>query len=185
MLHTMSYDSPVGELLLAEKDGALVGLWIKGQKYFLDPWKGELAEPSESMLLKQAASWLSRYFNGEKPPLQELKIAPAGSAFRKEVWRILCGIPYGEVATYGEISKKISANRKFGNTSARAVGGAVGHNPISIIIPCHRVVGAGGSLTGYAVGIDKKMKLLAHERADMEKLPIPKTGIGGNLQTLF
>ncbi len=157
MIYTAYYTSPIGRLLLAEKEEALIGLWIEGQKYFPDLTGQECAERPGSDLLQRTKAWLDRYFAGEKPAAGELPLSPKGSGFRKAVWKALCEIPYGEVASYGEIGRKLS------QTSARAVGGAVGHNPISIIIPCHRVVGANGNLTGYAGGIDRKRWLLEHE----------------------
>ncbi|MDC7289027.1 methylated-DNA--[protein]-cysteine S-methyltransferase [Blautia schinkii] len=166
MLYTTYYQSPVGQILLAAKDDALVGAWFENQKYFLGSLKDEQTEQADYPLLLQVQSWLDRYFAGEKPENSELKLAPGGSEFRRAVLELLCQIPYGQVTTYGEISKKIAA--KFGrkHMSAQAVGGAVGHNPISIIIPCHRVLGSGGSLTGYAGGLDKKRWLLMHEGAE-------------------
>lgn len=174
MIYTAHYDSPAGRILLAAKEDALAGLWIECQKYFLGSVREEQKEQEDHPVLVQAKEWLDRYFAGEKPEITELKLSPAGSEFRQAVWEILCQIPYGQVTTYGEISKEIAL--KFGRKqmSAQAVGGAVGHNPISIIIPCHRVVGSNGSLTGYAGGIDKKIQLLTHEGADMERLYIPK-----------
>lgn len=176
MLYTKYYDSPVGRLVLAEKDGALAGLWIEGQKYFFGSLKNEMAEEADTPALKRAAEWLERYFRGEKPSVSELVLAPSGSEFRKEVWKILCDIPYGKVITYGEIARKIAADRGLERMSAQAVGGAVSHNPISIIIPCHRVVGTDGSLTGYAGGLDKKISLLTLEGVDMKKLSVPAKG---------
>lgn len=163
MIYKMSYDAPVGKLLLAEKDGALVGLWMEGQKYFLGSVKEDMEENKESTVLKQTVAWLERYFRGEKPQIKELPLAPVGSAFRKEIWEMLCEIPYGETTTYGELAKKIAKKRGIEKMSAQAVGGAVGHNPISIVIPCHRVVGSDGGLTGYAGGIEKKRMLLELE----------------------
>lgn len=176
MVYTAYYNSPIGRLLLAEKDGALVGVWMEGQKYYLGSLRDETEENPESSILQQTVIWLDRYFGGEKPKISELKLSPAGSEFRKEVWNILCEIPYGETMTYGEISQKMALNRGIERMSAQAVGGAVGHNPISIIVPCHRVVGTNGSLTGYAGGIEKKIKLLTHEGVDMDKLFVPKKG---------
>lgn len=166
MLYTTYYQSPVGQILLAAKDDFLVGAWIENQKYFLGSLKEEQTEQDDYPVLLQARSWLDRYFAGKKPEISELKLAPGGSEFRRAVLELLCEIPYGQVTTYGEISKKIAV--KFGreHMSAQAVGGAVGHNPISIIIPCHRVIGSGGSLTGYAGGLDKKRWLLMHEGAE-------------------
>lgn len=176
MIYTMRYHSPIGWLLLAEKNAALVGVWMEGQKYFLGTLRDEMREDNISPVLSQAKEWFDRYFAGEKPAIGNLPLAPIGSDFRKEVWKILCEIPYGEVATYGEISQKLAARRGFEKMSAQAVGGAVGHNPLSIIVPCHRVVGTNGSLTGYAGGLQKKIKLLTHEGVDMERLFIPTKG---------
>lgn len=176
MLYTMYYHSPIGELLLAEKDGALAGVWMEGQKYFPQSLHMEMEEKEDSKILNETREWLDRYFRGERPRIDELLLVPLGSEFRREVWKILCEIPYGEVTTYGEISRKIAENRGIGRMSAQAVGGAVGHNPISIIIPCHRVVGADGSLTGYAGGIQRKIRLLELEGADMKKLYVPRKG---------
>ena len=176
MVYTSHYDSPIGALLLAERDGKLVGLWMEGQKYFLGSLREETQERESSPVLRQAGLWLDRYFAGERPAISELPLAPIGSEFRKEVWQVLCEIPYGETTTYGEISQKIAARRGLERMSAQAVGGAVGHNPISIIVPCHRVVGSNGSLTGYAGGLQKKIKLLTHEGVDVGRLFVPKRG---------
>lgn len=173
MIYTTHYPSPVGDILLAAKEDALIGLWISGQKYFPDSIKEPMEEQSNHPVLLQAVNWLNRYFAGEKPEISELKLAPAGSEFRKAIWDILCEIPYGEVTTYGEISKKIAKELGKQKMSAQAVGGAVGHNAISIIIPCHRVVGSNGSLTGYAGGIDKKIQLLTHEGVNMPHFFVP------------
>ncbi len=170
MLYTMHYESPVGTLLLVEQDGALAGIWIKGQKYYLGSLRGKMWENEESQILNRTRDWLERYFRGERPDVHELTLAPEGSQFRREVWKELCEIPYGTVTTYGEIAQKLAAKWGVKKMSAQAVGGAVGHNPISIIIPCHRVVGANGSLTGYAGGLEKKKQLLALEGVDVEKL---------------
>lgn len=132
------------------------------------------AESDSPTALARAAAWLDRYFAGEKPSPRELPLAPAGSAFRQTVWNILCDIPCGEVTTYREIAKKIAAALGLASMSAQAVGGAVAHNPISIIIPCHRVVGANGSLTGYAGGLAAKQYLLAHEGVDITRFSLPK-----------
>lgn len=164
MLNTASYQSPIGKLLLAEKNQALAGLWIEGQKYFLGSHeKEEITENPDSPILIQAKEWLERYFRGEKPSIRELKLSPQGSDFRKAVWQILCEIHYGKVITYKDIAQEIARSRGLAHMSAQAVGGAVAHNPISIIIPCHRVVGTNGSLTGYAGGIPKKIWLLKFE----------------------
>ena len=163
VIHTKIYKSPFGELLIAEKDHGLIGLWIEGQKYYLSSIKEEMQETKESTVLNQAADWLDRYFAGEQPENSELPLAPGGSEFRKEIWQFLCEIPYGEVTTYGEISKAYAKRHGREHMSAQAIGGAIAHNPISIIIPCHRVIGTNGDLTGYAGGIDRKVWLLKHE----------------------
>ncbi len=177
MIYTMRYASPVGELWIAEENGELLGLWIEGQKYFEESIKKQPMAVKTTEALAQTAKWLDRYFNGEQPAIRELRLAPRGSEFRQEVWKILCAIPYGEVTTYGEISRQIAARLGLAHMSAQAVGGAVGHNPISIIIPCHRVVGSNGSLTGYAGGIDKKIWLLTHEGVSMERFFVPERGM--------
>ncbi len=174
MLYTMYCASPVGRLLLAEKDGALTGLWIEGQKYFLGSVKEEMEEKADSALLRHTKRWIDSYFRGEKPSVREIPLAPSGSKFRKDVWRILCEIPYGEVTTYGEIARKIAGEYGLASMSAQAAGGAVSHNPVSIIIPCHRVIGSDGSLTGYAGGLSNKRKLLALEGADLSRLWSPE-----------
>lgn len=174
MIYTSYYNSPVGKIFLAAENDDLIGLWIENQKYFFNCIKNKNKMRMNSPVLIKAMKWLDRYFAGEKPLISELTLNPEGSVFRKEVWRILCQIPYGEVTTYGEISKKIAEIYGKKKMSAQAVGGAVAHNAISIIIPCHRVVGANGSLTGYAGGIDKKIKLLKHEGVNTDKLFIPK-----------
>lgn len=168
------HGTPLGRVMLAAKDDALVGIWLEGQKYFGNTLKGEAWERDDCPALIRAKEWLDRYFAGERPRIAELKLDPAGSAFRKTVWNILCQIPYGEVATYGEIAEKVARILGKEGMSSQAVGGAVGHNAVSIIIPCHRVVGANGSLTGYAGGIAKKIELLIHEGAYGERFFVPK-----------
>jgi methylated-DNA-[protein]-cysteine S-methyltransferase len=135
-----------------------------------------MLEKDDLPIFQAAKSWLDRYFFGGKPAIRELPLAPVGTEFRQGVWEILCGIPYGEVITYGEIAKRMAARLGRESMSGQAVGGAVGHNPISIIIPCHRVVGASGSLTGYAGGIENKIKLLELEEVDLSGLFVPTKG---------
>lgn len=173
MIYGMYYDSPIGKLLLASKDNQLIGLWLENQKYYLSQFKVEFIKEDEKILLK-AKDWLDRYFRGEKPDLKELNLNPIGSAFRKQVWRILCDIPYGQTITYRDIAHRLEKENNIPHMSFQAVGGAVSHNPISIIIPCHRVVGTNGSLTGYAGGIERKVYLLQHEKVDMTHLFPPK-----------
>ena len=163
MYYKYEYASPIGRLTLASDGSSLVGLWIEGQKHFQYKIVGDLAECCDNSIFSNAVSWLVRYFAGMKPAIRELSLSPIGSEFQREVWDILCGIPYGEVVTYGSIAEKIALARKLPFMSSQAVGGGVGRNPISIIIPCHRVIGTDGKLTGYAGGIDKKEWLLKHE----------------------
>ena len=174
MVYTAQCHSPLGEILLAAKDDALIGLWFSGQKYFLGSLKEPMTEQKDHSVLRKAQHWLDRYFAGEKPEGSELKIAPVGSEFRKAVWEVLCEIPYGELTTYGEIAQKVALKLGKKSMSAQAVGGAVGHNAVSIMIPCHRVGGANGSLTGYAGGIDKKIQLLVHEGVNVGRLFVPR-----------
>ena len=157
------YSSPVGNVTIAAENDAITGLWIEGQKYFCETCRLVTATYKDEYILDSACRWLDRYFAGDKPAPDELNLNPQGSEFRKAVWNILRQIPYGETVTYGKIAQKISSDYGMEHMSAQAVGGAVGHNPITIIIPCHRVVGASGSMTGYAGGIDKKIALLRHE----------------------
>ena len=176
MYYFQKYDSPVGELTLAATEETLVGLWIQGQKYFLGRLRQPLEDGGEIPVLGQTARWLDRYFAGDRPSPRELPLAPEGSTFQKAVWDILCEIPWGHTMTYGEIAGQLARFRGLSHMSAQAVGGAVGHNPISIIIPCHRVVGSNGSLTGYAGGIERKIALLTLEGAPVEKFFAPKRG---------
>ena len=167
MYYKTNYSSPLGEMLLASDGEKLVGLWFEEQKYFGGDIKEEMTLRDDLPVFSVVSAWLDRYFRGEKPSVSELLLAPRGGEFRQAVWDMLCEIPYGECVTYGFIAKSLA--EKFGKASmsAQAVGGAVGHNPISVIIPCHRVVGSDGSLTGYAGGVDKKLKLLELEGVDV------------------
>lgn len=176
MLYSTQYSSPLGSIMLASDGDNLVGLWLEGQKYFAGTVAEETRERPDLPLFAAVQQWLDRYFAGRKPPISDVPLAPTGGAFRRAVWDILCKIPYGEVTTYGEIAQKIAVQMNRVSMSAQAVGGAVGHNPISIVIPCHRVVGAQGSLTGYAGGISTKIKLLEHEGVDMSRLFVPAQG---------
>ncbi|MDY0274243.1 MAG: methylated-DNA--[protein]-cysteine S-methyltransferase [Desulfomicrobium sp.] len=176
MFYSTQYTSAMGNLTLVSTDQSLVGLWVEDQKYFAATIGNQVVHHSEPPILLQTKAWLDRYFAGEQPVPTELSLAPVGSAFRQAVWKILLAIPYGQVTTYGAIAQIMA--QKLGRTtmSSQAVGGAVGHNPISIIIPCHRVVGAQGNLTGYAGGLDKKIYLLELEGIDISKFFIPKKG---------
>ena len=156
---------------MAADDIGLVGLWFEGQKYFANCLE-EPYQEREIPIFDKAKSWLQVYFSGKEPDFK-VPIHFIGTEFQREVWNILLTIPYGQTMTYGEIGKILAAKRGVPHMSAQAVGGAVGHNEISIIVPCHRVVGADGSLTGYAGGIDKKVRLLTLEKADMTSLFVP------------
>ena len=174
MTFIQHYDSPLGGILLAADEIGLTGLWFDGQKYFARGLSSE-REERELPVLLEAKRWLDIYFTGKEPDFLP-PLHPNGSAFRRSVWEILLQIPYGRTTTYGEIARLLSEKRGLTRMSAQAVGGAVGHNEISIIIPCHRVVGTNGSLTGYAGGVDKKVKLLELEHADMTGFFVPKKG---------
>lgn len=174
MTYIQHYNSPLGGILLAADDIGLTGLWFDGQKYFADTLPSEYTE-HETPILADAKRWLDVYFTGNEPSFRP-PLHPVGSAFRQAVWELLLQIPYGQTVTYGELARQLAEKQGAEHMSAQAVGGAVGHNPISLIIPCHRVVGAGGSLTGYAGGIDRKTKLLELEHADTQKLFVPKKG---------
>ena len=176
MYYSTTYPSPLGLITIASTEDALVGLWIEGQKYFIGSLKEPLTECPDLPILIQTRQWLNRYFAGEQTSLTELKLTPMGSDFRQRVWSILCQIPYGKTTTYGEIAKQVAAELGRETMSAQAIGGAVGHNPISNIIPCHRVVGTNGSLTGYAGGIDKKIWLLTHEGLNLSNFVVPTKG---------
>ena len=173
MQYISHYESPFGPMLAAADEEALTGLWFEGQKYFANTLPvGHCAQTTP--ILAEAKRWLDIYFAVKEPDFLP-PLHPPGSRSQQSVWKILLTIPYGQIITYGDIARQLAA-QQGGRGSAQAVGGAVGHNKVSIIIPCHRVVGTNGSLTGYAGGIDKKIKLLELEHADMSRLFIPKKG---------
>ena len=174
MIYTQHYESPLGGILLAADETGLTGLWFDGEKYYADNLAAE-HEARDTQALGAAKRWLDVYFAGKEPDFLP-PLRPAGSPFRQSVWEILLRIPYGKTVTYGEIARRLAEKSGRARVSAQAVGGAVGHNEISILIPCHRVVGTGGSLTGYAGGIDKKIHLLELEGTDMRGLFVPKKG---------
>ncbi len=176
MVYICDYKSPVGKLVMASNRESLTGLWFEGQKYFASTVAKEVQcqlmnqEAQNSFykfedklpVFEQTRQWLDCYFKGEEP--QDMPpLAPSGSGFRQLIWKLLLEIPYGTSVTYGELGRRAAAVLGRETMSAQAVGGAVGHNPISILIPCHRVLGAGGKLTGYAAGIEIKQKLLELE----------------------
>ncbi len=167
--YTSIYSFQLGDILLAADEIGLTGLWFFGQSYFADTLPTEQIA-QETPILTQAREWLDEYFSGKEPDFTP-KLHPIGSPFRQAVWRLLLQIPYGQTTTYGEIARQMEKLQNRPHMSAQAVGGAVGHNGISIIIPCHRVVGTKGSLTGYAGGLDKKMALLELEHANRKTYP--------------
>ena len=173
MQYTMHYDSPLGGILLAGDEEGLTGLWFDGAKYEragLDP----ACKEGDLPVLRETKRWLDHYFSGREPDFMP-PLHMTGTSFQQAVWAQLRKIPYGTTVTYGALAAALEAQGR-GPVSAQAVGGAVGHNRISILVPCHRVVGAGGSLTGYAGGLEKKRKLLALEGADLSRLSAPRRG---------
>ena len=163
MLFKSKYSSPLGTILILVDNSSVLGLWFEDQKYYGASYSLEEAVFQENQVVKKAKEWLNDYFDGRKPALEHLTLAPKVTDFRQKVLSILQTIPYGQTITYQQILDKLKENYGENVGSARAVGGAVGHNPISIIIPCHRVIGSDGSLTGYAGGIERKIKLLTLE----------------------
>lgn len=174
MQYTTKYETPLGSVLLAADETGLTGLWFDGARYYgagLDPQH----EEKEIPVFDTVRAWLCDYFAARKPDvLPPLHLI--GSPFRVRIWEIMLQIPYGQTMTYGELARQIAKEKGIGRMSAQAVGGAVAHNPVSIIIPCHRMVGTNGSLTGYAGGIPRKIELLKLEGVGMEKLFVPKKG---------
>ena len=168
MDYTWHVSSPLGGITLASNGEALTGLWFDGQKYF----GSTLSADHEARLLpifEETERWLGIYFSGQAPGFTP-KLHLSATPFRLAVWNCLLAIPYGETITYGELARKTGWYGKLWHGSARAVGGAVGSNPISLIVPCHRVIGADGSLTGYAGGVERKQLLLQMEKTHM---PLP------------
>lgn len=177
MIYSAAYNAPeeIGALTLASDGEALVGLWLSGQKYYGGTVDEPMRPDADLAAFEPVREWLDEYFAGGDPDAGKLLLRPNGTPFRKRVWDKLLGIPLGSLRTYGDIAAQIGA--ESGRRCAPiAVGGAVGHNPISIIVPCHRVVGASGSLTGYAGGVERKRWLLEHEGAFRDGLFIPKRG---------
>ena len=174
MVYTTQYASPLGAITLACDEEAVIGLWFNGQKYFGNILPEQPAE-KEHPLFADARRWLDIYFSGKAPDILP-PLRYDSTPFRRQVCDIMLTIPYGRTMTYGEIAAEAARQRGAEKMSAQAVGGAVGHNPISLMIPCHRVVGTNGSLTGYAGGISRKVKLLELERANMDRFFVPKKG---------
>lgn len=172
--YTSEYRSPLGRITMASDGEGLTGLWFEGQKYFAATLRGK-REERNLPVFEETRVWLDCYFGGREPGfIPALRLD--GTPFRLAVWEVLREIPYGEVVTYKDVAGEIARRRGMRGMSAQAVGGAVGHNPVSIIVPCHRVVGSDGSLTGYAGGIDKKVQLLALEGVDAGWLSREKHG---------
>lgn len=174
MQYTSKYKSPLGEILLSADEIGITGLWFTDQKYYA-LYLDKENEEKEILSLKKAKEWLDIYFSGKEPNFK-LPLHFTGSEFQNKVWEILYSISYGKTMTYGEIAKILAKQKGLKRMSAQAVGGAVGHNQISIIVPCHRVVGSNGSLTGYAGGVKRKKHLLELEKVDMSNLFIPTKG---------
>lgn len=163
-------ESPVGLLTVVSDGTSVTRLWIEGQKYSETEMR-EISKNPDLAVFKQVKEWMDCYFSGKDPGFLP-PMAPAGGEFRQSVWNILREIPYGHLITYGDIARQIAEQRRTGRMSAQAVGGAVGHNPISILIPCHRVVGTHGNLTGYSGGLPIKVKLLELEHVSMDQLSV-------------
>lgn len=174
MQYISYYQSPLGKLLLAADQTGITGAWFENQKYYAHSLDAEHTE-KVTPILEDTKRWLDLYFSGKEPDFMP-PLHPSGTPFQMDVWDILRQIPYGTTITYGAVAKEIARRRGIPRMSAQAAGGAVGHNPVSILIPCHRVVGSNGSLTGYAGGIDRKIKLLALEKVPVESYFIPKKG---------
>ncbi len=174
MLYTCTIDTPLGAMTASAEKGALTGLWFIGQKYYPSKTDRWVCEP-DSTVFQALRVWLADYFSG-RDSIPELRLDPQGTTFQKAIWEILLRIPYGQITTYGQIAKELAVGRGLSFMSAQAVGGAVGHNPISILIPCHRVVGSNGNLTGYAGGLEKKEALLQLEHVDLIKVGLAKLG---------
>ena len=190
MQYTAAYQSSVGDVLLAADETGLTGLWFEGEKFYalsLDPEH----EERETPIFAITRRWLDIYFSGHEPDFMP-PVHMIGFEFRRCVWELLLQIPYGTTVTYGDLARQVARRRGLRRPrpapptacadirrrpwAAQAVGGAVGHNEISIIVPCHRVAGTNGSLTGYAGGVDKKRRLLELEGVDMEKFFVPARG---------
>lgn len=163
MLQT-TYGSPLGQLTLLANETHLLGLWYQDQAHFGADYSLKTIDHGTSPILQQAIRWLEDYFNGHHPAIEPLPLHPQTTPFRQQVYQILTTIPYGQTMTYQQIADRLSELNSPKMGSARAVGGAIGHNPIGIIIPCHRVIGSNGSLTGYAGGLKRKRQLLAFEQ---------------------
>ena len=176
MAFSTTYDTGlIGELTLASDRESIIGCWFENDRLFGDTVEGPLIANDDVPVFDDARQWLDKYFKGENPAITELPLNPNGSDFRHLVWQKIREIPYGTTTTYGEIARQIEFETGK-RVSSQAVGGAVGHNPLCVIVPCHRVMGANGNLTGFGGGLDTKVKLLEHERVDMRRFFRPKKG---------
>lgn len=175
MVYTSEYVSPLGTITLASDGEALTGLWFNGQKYFGSTLTASAVQRELPLFTEVKEQWLTPYFAGRQPSFTP-PLRYDATPFRKAVCDVMLTIPYGSTMTYGQIAAQLAPQLGKAHMSAQAVGGAVGHNPISLIIPCHRVVGASGSLTGYAGGVARKVQLLELEGADMTHLFVPRRG---------
>ena len=175
MIYTNDYESPLGNILLAGDEQGLTGLWFTEGGRYIGPTLKKGASRRKMDYFDQTKEWLDVYFSGRDPGFFP-QIHLVGSDFRNRVGEIMCGIPYGKTVTYGWIADKLAKERGLERMSAQAVGGAVGHNPICIIVPCHRVIGSNGNLTGYGGGILRKKALLELEGNDMSQFTIPTKG---------
>lgn len=175
-MYVTEYDTGIaGKLTLGADEKGLCGSWFNNDRYYLTGIDEPLERNDQLPIFQKTSEWLERYLAGERPDPHELALHPRGTEFQKRVWSELSNIPYGTVVTYGDIARGVE--RAAGKrTSARAVGGAVGRNPFCLIVPCHRVIGASGSLTGFGGGIPLKIALLKHEGVDMQRFKIPTKG---------
>lgn len=162
-IYTHNYQSPLGEIVIASDDTAITGLWLVGQRHFDIEVEGCITD-KDLPIFDEVSRWLDIYFTGNNPG-EIPAVRMNGTPFQLEVWQILQAVPYGKLITYREIAELIAKKRGITKMSARAVGNAVGRNPVSILVPCHRVVGSSGKMTGYAGGIERKVKLLKLENA--------------------
>lgn len=174
MQKTAQYTSPLGPIFLAADDAGLTGLWFQGQKYF-PAQIADAPDSSDLPIFQEAKRWLDIYFSGREPDFTP-PLHLTGTPFQNQVWEILLSIPYGKTMTYGEIARLLADRNGLPRMSPQAVGGAVGHNKLSILVPCHRVVGTNGSLTGYAGGLPRKIALLELEKTDTTLFSVPQKG---------
>lgn len=167
-----TFSSPIGEIFLTARNEKIVGLWIHGQPN--ETLTEKTVEAPQLPILRKGKEWIHDYFENKRPSIAKLPLAPEGNLFRQTVWQQLIKIPYGVTTTYGDIARHVASIMGKEKMSPQAIGNAVGHNPISIIIPCHRVIGTQGNLIGYAGGLNLKIQLLTHEKVDMNALYVPK-----------